>query len=181
MPQGAGPARIAVLSAFPAELAAVLERTRVEDTVEVAGRTVRIGTLGGTPVVVAMTGIGLVNAATTTRAILEQLPDPRRRRVRRRRQLARHRRRRRRDDAGRCPTAASYAVRRARICGSPSRLADARNVRFEHCTSVPNGRPIRCACPEPPVFVVGGEGASEDPFGGAAFPCHGRRRRHLRL
>jgi len=72
--QGSPPARIAVLSAFPAELAAVLERTSVEDTVEIAGRTVRLGTLGGKPVAVAMTGIGLVNAANTTRAMLEQLP-----------------------------------------------------------------------------------------------------------
>jgi hypothetical protein len=74
--QGAEPARIAVLSAFPAELAEVLERTRVEDTVEVAGRTVRLGTLGGKPVAVAMTGIGLVNAANT-RARSSNSPDPR--------------------------------------------------------------------------------------------------------
>ena len=71
---GSPPPRIAVLSAFPGELAAVLARMQVEQTVEVAGRNVRVGTLGGTPVVAAMTGIGLVNAATTTQAILEQFP-----------------------------------------------------------------------------------------------------------
>jgi len=168
--QGSPPARIAVLSAFPAELAAVLERTRVEDTVEVAGRTVRLGTLGGKPVAVAMTGIGLVNAANTTRAMLEQLPirgvvvsgvagsslniaD-----------VAAV-------TAWSLPDGSEYPCD-ARYLRVAEQVANAGNVRFEHCTTVPNVTPDPVCLPNPPVFVVGGEGASDDPFHGSAFPCH---------
>lgn len=167
---GSPPPRIAVLSAFPGELAAVLARMQVEQTVVVAGRTVRVGTLGGRPVVAAMTGIGLVNAATTTQAILEQFPihgvvvsgvagsslD-----------IA---------DVTAVTTwslsdGSSYPVD-ARYLRIAERLADAHSVAFEHCTSVANA-PVDPVClPNPPVLVVGGEGASEDPFGGNAFPCH---------
>jgi nucleoside phosphorylase len=62
---------VAVLAAFPAELAAVLEHMTVEDTVVVAGRKLRIGGIGDVPVIVGMTGIGLVNAARTARAVLD--------------------------------------------------------------------------------------------------------------
>lgn len=167
---GAPAGRIAVLSAFPAELAAVLARMRVESEVTVAGRRVRVGTLGGTPVAAAMTGIGLVNAATTARAILDEL-----------------------DVAGvvvsgvagsplnigdvaaaaawSLPDGRSYAVDRRwlRIAGD---LADAGAVRFERCASVSNASPDPVCLPAAPRLVVGGAGASEDPFGGAAFPCH---------
>ena len=165
----AAPARIAVLSAFPAELAAVLERTQVEETMEIAGRNVRIGTLGGRPVAVAMTGVGLVNAANTTRAILEQLPI--------RGVIVS-------GVAGSSLNIADVAAvtswtlpdgsrydcdaRWLRIAG---KLADARSVDFGDCADVMN-HPDPVCLPNAPVFVVGGEGASADPFGGGAFPCH---------
>ncbi|HSP96827.1 MAG TPA: hypothetical protein VL049_06225 [Candidatus Dormibacteraeota bacterium] len=164
------PPRIAVLSAFPGELAAVLARMQVEQTVEVAGRNVRVGSLGGTPVVVAMTGIGLVNAATTTQALLDQFPihgvvvsgvagsslN-----------IA--------DVAAvtkwSLPDGSSYPVD-ARYLRIAEHLADAHRVAFEDCASVPSASPDPVCLPNPPVLVVGGEGASEDPFGGSAFPCH---------
>jgi nucleoside phosphorylase len=166
---GTPPARIAVLSAFPAELAAVLERTRGEDTMEVAGRNVRIGTLGGKPVVVAMTGVGLVNAANSTRAILEQFPI---------RGVVVS------GVAGSSLNIADVAAvttwtlpdgshydcdpRWLRVAG---KLADARSVSFNDCAAVTN-HPEPVCLPNPPVLVVGGEGESADPFGGGAFPCH---------
>ena len=167
---GSPPPRVAVLSAFPGELAAVLARMQVEQTVVIAGRNVRVGTLGGKPVVAAMTGIGLVNAATTTQAILEQFPihgvvvsgvagsslD-----------IA--------DVAAvttwSLPDGSSYPVD-ARYLRIAEHLADTHGVAFEHCTSVPSASPDPVCLPNPPVLVVGGEGASEDPFGGNAFPCH---------
>ena len=66
------PPRIAVLSAFPAEMAPLLAQTTVDDTTTINGRSFRIGKLGGVSVVIGLTGIGLVNAATTTHALLEQ-------------------------------------------------------------------------------------------------------------
>jgi len=65
---------IAVLSAFPAELAAVVARAEIATTmplVGVADRRIRVGTLDGVPVVVAMTGIGIANADNTARAVLD--------------------------------------------------------------------------------------------------------------
>lgn len=66
------PPRIAVLSAFPAEMAPLLAQTTVDHTATINGRTFRIGTLGGVSVVMGLTGIGLANAAMTTHALLEQ-------------------------------------------------------------------------------------------------------------
>lgn len=63
--------RVLVLSAFPAELAALLETMSIEDTVQVEGRWFRIGTLGGTPVVVGMTGIGIANAAQASQVAFD--------------------------------------------------------------------------------------------------------------
>lgn len=62
--------RTLVLTAFPAELDAVLARTELDpDPVVLAdGRQFYLGTMGGKKVVVAMTGIGMVNATDTTAA-----------------------------------------------------------------------------------------------------------------
>jgi nucleoside phosphorylase len=166
---GGAPARVAVLSAFPGELAAVLARTAVEETVAVEGRRVRLGRLGGTPVVVAMTGIGLVNAATTTRALLERFPlrgvvvsgvagsllrigdvaVPARWSL---------------------PDGSAHPIAR-RWLAIAERLADGGALPFERCTAVPSESPDPVCLDPPPVLVVGGEGASADPFAGAAFPC----------
>jgi nucleoside phosphorylase len=64
--------RTLVLTAFPAEADAILARTTLdENPVVVAdGRHYYLGTLGGKKVIVAMTGIGMENAADTTETAL---------------------------------------------------------------------------------------------------------------
>lgn len=165
---GDAPARVAVLSAFPGELAAVLARVEVAETVEVAGRRVRLGTLAGTPVAVAMTGIGLVNAAATTRALLERVP------IRgvvvagvagsalRIADVAAPAR-------WALPDGRAYAVPE-RWLARAERLAEGGTVPLARCTHVPDHAPDPVCLDPPPVLVVGGDGASDDSFAGA-FPC----------
>jgi nucleoside phosphorylase len=65
--------RTLILSAFPAEADAVLARTTLDPnpTVVVDGHHFYLGTLGGKKVIVAMTGIGEVNATQTTETALD--------------------------------------------------------------------------------------------------------------
>lgn len=65
--------RVLVLAAMPLELSPLLRAADVDsaDTVRVDDRTFYVGRLGATDVVLAMTGIGLVNAAETTTAAFE--------------------------------------------------------------------------------------------------------------
>lgn len=65
--------RTLVLSALPAEADAVLARTTLDPnpSVVVDGHHFYLGTLGGKKVIVAMTGIGMVNAAETTETALD--------------------------------------------------------------------------------------------------------------
>jgi nucleoside phosphorylase len=66
--------RTLVLSAFPAEADAVLSHTTLDrHPVVVADRRhFYLGTIGGKKVIVAMTGIGLVNATQTARAAVDR-------------------------------------------------------------------------------------------------------------
>ncbi|TMK80358.1 MAG: 5'-methylthioadenosine/S-adenosylhomocysteine nucleosidase, partial [Actinobacteria bacterium] len=59
--------RLLVLSAFPAEIGPALAATTVSKTVVIDGRAFFLGRLKGNDVVLALTGIGLVNADHTTR------------------------------------------------------------------------------------------------------------------
>lgn len=167
---GGQAAPLAVLSAFPAELAAVLEHATVEGNVAVAGRNFRLGTIGGAPVVVGMTGIGLVNAANVTRALLEQMEvsgivisgvagSPLRI-----------------GDVA-VPNAWSlvgeetYEADETWLALAES-LALGGAVSFAQCTvrpNVPQGDPV-CLVHEPRI-VVGGTGESSDPFGGNPAGC----------
>ncbi|MCX8072219.1 MAG: hypothetical protein N3C12_07200 [Candidatus Binatia bacterium] len=65
-------APLAVLSAFPAEMAAMLAHARGVRVVEAGGHKYRLADIGGRHVVIAMTGIGLANARRVTRLTLEQ-------------------------------------------------------------------------------------------------------------
>jgi nucleoside phosphorylase len=167
---GGSQAPVAVLSAFPAELAAVLDRTQVEGSIAVAGRNFRIGTIGATPVVVGMTGIGLVNAAETTRLLLDAM-----------------------DVAGVVVSGvagsslkigdvavpASWALASDETfsadpawLAAARRLTDPSGVVLENCTvrpAMPESPPI--CLPHLPRVVVGGTGESEDPFGGNPVAC----------
>lgn len=64
--------RTLVLTAFPAEADAILARTTLDPnpTVVVDGRSFYLGSIGGKKVIVAMTGIGIVNATDTTETAL---------------------------------------------------------------------------------------------------------------
>jgi nucleoside phosphorylase len=64
--------RTLVLTAFPAETDAILARTTLDENpvVVVNGRHCYLGNLGGRSVILAMTGIGMVNATDTTETTL---------------------------------------------------------------------------------------------------------------
>ncbi|HTI78672.1 MAG TPA: 5'-methylthioadenosine/S-adenosylhomocysteine nucleosidase, partial [Mycobacterium sp.] len=65
--------RTLILSAFPAETDAILARTTLDpnSSVVVDGHHFYLGTLGGKKVIVAMTGVGMVNATRTTEIALD--------------------------------------------------------------------------------------------------------------
>ncbi len=65
-----GSTYLGVLSAFPAELAPLLARATVHEKMEINGHIFRVVDLAGVRVVLAMTGIGIVNAATTAETLL---------------------------------------------------------------------------------------------------------------
>jgi len=181
--------RVLVLSAFPAELDAVLARAqfRSRRAITVEGRTFYPGRLGRHSVLMAMTGIGPANAQATTELAFRHF---------------------------RCDGAAAIsAVVFSGVAGSyryigdvmvpvrwsgdggktwtatdPGMLAAAREVAAARTSllvqdSSPVGDPA-CACPlaadgkvtpvhlaHKPEVVVGGDGYTSDPFGGRTFPC----------
>jgi nucleoside phosphorylase len=65
------PPMLAVVSAFPAELEAVLTHATVHQTLVIGDRVLRVGTLGKVPAVFALLGIGLVNAGSTIDLVLD--------------------------------------------------------------------------------------------------------------
>jgi nucleoside phosphorylase len=164
--------RIAVLSAFPAELAAVLEHATIDETTVVGGHIFRLGTIGDTPVVVAMTGIGLVNADATTNLLLDNF-----------------------DVRGvvfsgvagsayrigdvavpqtwRAPDGSTYDCDRGWLARA-KRIAKKNDLSFEQCTQLPNDPQHPTVCLDfDPVMTVGGIGESSDPPGsnGQAMAC----------
>ncbi len=64
--------RIAVVSAFDAELVALRAATTITDTRVVNGRTHYLGALAGHDVVLMLSGFSMVNAAMTTQSLLDQ-------------------------------------------------------------------------------------------------------------
>ena len=63
--------RLLILSAFPGEIAVLLEELQNPQVVEVDERSFFAGELAGNDVVMGLSGIGLVNAERTTRAAIE--------------------------------------------------------------------------------------------------------------
>jgi nucleoside phosphorylase len=135
------------------------------------GRVFRIGTLAGVPVVLGMTGIGLVNAATTTAELLDRFAV-----------------------AGVIVSAVAggstqqigdVAVPEAfelkdgtTFAADPKWLALVReiaasgSVTLERCTVVANPPPTTPVCMlQQPEIVVGGVGLSSDSNGGKPFAC----------
>ena len=64
--------RIAVMSAFDAELVALRAATTITSTRVVNGRTHYLGTLAGHDVVLMLSGFSMVNAAMTTQSVLDR-------------------------------------------------------------------------------------------------------------
>jgi len=175
--------RLLVLSAFPAEIGPALAATTVSKTVVIDGRAFFLGRLKGNDVVLALTGIGLVNADHTTRVAF--------------------------DNFG-CGKTGFSGIVFSGVSGGhtyigdvtvPSRWtlndgktfypADPRMFATVQ-TVVARGVPLEqvaplgdCAClglvdpdavqtihmPHKPQILLGGKGRSSDPFIGNAFPC----------
>ncbi len=66
--------RIAVMAAFDRELEVILANATITERRVVNGRTHHLGTLGGQPVVILLSGVSIVNAAMTTQALLDRYP-----------------------------------------------------------------------------------------------------------
>ena len=64
--------RLAVMSAFAPELAALLSQTDVADSFVVNGRTFTTGSLAGNEVVLFLSGVSMVNAAMTTQLAIDR-------------------------------------------------------------------------------------------------------------
>ncbi len=168
------PQTIGVVGAMPSELAPLLERATVDETIVHEGRLFHRGTLGGMPVVLAMTGIGLVNATETTRLLLDRFEldglvfsgvagSPHR--------IA--------DvtvpESWSEPSGESYAVDAGwlEVARTVAARVEGGNDELERCTPYPLDDPAaELVCmPFAPAVFVGGRGSSSDPFGGAAVIC----------
>lgn len=160
---------ILVLSAFPAEMAPLLESATVSEIVVVDERPWRVGEINGTPVVIGLTGIGLVNAERATRSALDSFA------VR-----------------GVVFSGVAGSLRRIGDIVAPEEwylpedgpfnvdqtfLRVARevandDVAYDRCTILPAEPQSEPVCLEhAPALFVGGRGESDDPFGGTALPC----------
>ncbi len=64
--------RIAVISAFGAELALLLENAEIEKTYDLGGRNYYVGTIAGNDVVMFLSGVSMVNAALHTQIAIDQ-------------------------------------------------------------------------------------------------------------
>jgi nucleoside phosphorylase len=162
-----GSTRLAVLSAFPAELAPLVARAVVRERVEVDGRTYFVGELEGVRVVLGLLGIGMVNAATTAESLLAHL-----------------------DVAGLVVSGVAGSPQRIGDVAVPARWLErdtgaiftanpvllelARqltDVALERCTPVPPPAGATVCLPHEPALLVGGLGQSGDPFAGTAVRC----------
>jgi nucleoside phosphorylase len=159
-----------VLGAFPGEVAPLLAQTVVNETVQVDGRTFYVGVLGGSPVVLGMTGIGLLNADATTRAALDHF-----------------------EVAGVIVSAVAGTALQIGDVAVPTtwQLPDGRTysthapwrdlaeeivasgaVAMDRCTLVdPELSPEPVCIAGAPRVGFGGYGQSDDPFGDQPFPC----------
>ena len=164
---GAAP-RFAVLAAFPGELRPLLERASVREGLRIGDRVLRVGTLGGVPVVLGLLGIGLANAEATTALVLDRF-----------------------DMEGVIVSGVAGAPARIGDVTIPVRWAGddgtsydvdptllrvaeraAPHAELTRCAAVPPHPPGPevCVAHEPRV-LIGGTGSSDDPFGGRPVAC----------
>ena len=181
---GACTPRLLVLAAMPSEIDKLLVATKTGRTVVRDGRTFYVGRLAGADVVLALSGIGLLNAEATTKAALAQFR------------------------CGKAPgisgvvfsgvaggksnigdvtVPSRWSIKGGKtwLRTDPAMLATARTVaaraQAKLLQTVPIGDPA-CGCLDPdavhtvtmpnkPRVLVGGSGVSTDPFNGRMFPC----------
>ncbi|HJQ83240.1 MAG TPA: hypothetical protein VKA21_04140 [Candidatus Binatia bacterium] len=165
---GAGSAHVAVLSAFPAELAPLVERATVRERFEANGRGFYEGDLAGVRVILGIGGIGLLNAAASAETVLARgdvaavvfsgvagspwrigdVVVP----------------------AGwiETDTGTAYPANSA-LREAARGVAD--GVVLERCTPVPPPDGPTVCVAHRPAIVVQGVGESADPFGGTPLPC----------
>jgi nucleoside phosphorylase len=175
--------RTLVLSAMPVELSPLLGQAKIAKTVAIGGREFFVGRLRGHSVVLALTGIGPVNARRTTRTALKHFRCGHRPGI----------------DAvifsgvaggdfiGDVIVATRWTMDAGKHFFGVNRrmLAAARRVVRGHVSlerKTPVGDPL-CTCAISPDLIktvtvthkprieIGGTGQTTDPFGGKPFPC----------
>lgn len=176
--------RLLVLSAFPGEIDKLLTSATLSDTVVVEGRELFVGRLRGNAVVLALTGIGLVNAERTGRAALGHfrcgsragitgvvfsgvsggrtyigdvtVPS-----------------RWTGDDGRTWFSVDAKMLRKVREvkARATARLAQDAPLGDAACVGTDPGLVRAVHMPHRPEIIVGGDGKSADPFGGHAFLC----------
>ena len=161
---GHGTARVAVLSAFPAELAPLVAETDVKRTVTVDGRKYYLGTLRHVRVVLGLLGIGMVNARARAQTVAEHF--------RLAGMIVS-------GVAGSAHPIGDVIVPAAWFEGDATQPlqpnvallafahAEAPLVTLERCTT---SDPPVCL-PAQPAVLLDGQGDSSDPFNGGAVPC----------
>jgi nucleoside phosphorylase len=174
--------RVLVLTAMPLELNPLVRAASIDPnaTVRINGRTFYVGSLAGKNVVLAMTGIGPVNATQTSTTAFEHfrctfagavfsgvagskenigdVAVPQRWTL----------------DGGKSWTAANKAM-----VATARKLAGTEKVKLSQdvpvgdaaclCPGVDAATPVHM--PQPAKVVVGGDGETSDPFGGHSVPC----------
>ena len=175
--------RLLVLSAFPAEIGHLLDATKVQRTVEVDGHQFFVGTVAGNNVVLALTGIGPVNADKTTRTAFDTFTCAKQpgisgvvfsgvAGVKRIGDVA-------------VPTRWTPDARKTWFAADPAMLAVAQTTapistpKLEHtnplgdpgCVCLPTDLVKTVTLSYQPDVTVGGDGQTSDPFAGRALPC----------
>jgi nucleoside phosphorylase len=167
-----------VLAAMPLELNPLLEVAEGVEAVRIEDRTFYEAALAGQRVVLAMTGIGMANAAETTELALDHFGCGFRAAVFSGVAGSRHRigdvavPARWTADGGATWTGADRRMLRI-AAGLVGRVPLARDVPVGDaaclCPGVDAPLPVRLA--HEPAVVVGGDGTTYDQFGGTAVPC----------
>ncbi|HEV7731194.1 MAG TPA: hypothetical protein VGR62_03485 [Candidatus Binatia bacterium] len=164
----AAPPYVLVVTAFPGETTPVLARTELVETVTVDRRTFYVGRMAGVPVVVVRGGIGLRNAAATTRAALERFELS---------AIVFSGVAGSRYDIADVVVPAEWTDGTDVFPADPTLLAAMRSigapsVELASCTPVPPDPPGPEVClGRTPRILVGGRGESSDPYGDDPFAC----------
>jgi nucleoside phosphorylase len=171
--------RVLILAAMPLELNPLISQAAIERTVRAGDRTFYVGTLDGRRVVLAMTGIGLVNARRTAEAAFARFGCGFRAAVFSGVAGSRHDigdvaiPRRWTGDGGRTWTSADPALLRAaaRLAGTRVALTQDVPVGDAACLCPGVDAPTPVHINRRPKVVVGGDGRSSDTYGDKALPC----------